>query len=181
MVDWVDVLRPLATPIASILIFLGGVYWQRHVEARRHEGALEREREAREAERRAHAEEVRREFQVRTLLELQDVLGELGREATAARHAYLMAEAGRQPNERDREPEERLMTTRRRLHVLSSRVDHEGLRDTVELAIAASALLEGARDETRAREANQRMRSAHELANERIGQLLKELGLLRSP
>lgn len=167
--QWVAAFIPLVT-------FIAGMLFQTRLESRRHEGALQREREARDAEREARAQQVRREFQVQTLLELQDLLGELGRQATAAR---TQREREDLPSDRARDLDEELMLTRRRLHVLRSRLEDEDLGLIVLDAIGASALYEAAREVDRISRAHDEMSSAQQAANDRIREFLGELGLLR--
>jgi hypothetical protein len=166
-----------------LLTLVLGYAFSQVTEAVRNRWQSDRERRAREDERAAvkpAQEEAgecrRRDFQRETLLELQEVLHDLGR-AYGAEH-FVDVNHGREtgswaPKAKvGEEINTQSFEANRRSNILVARIDDEELRDHVRAMKDAGGRITLARSEPESNEAMDRSFEAFQRANERIGHLL---------
>jgi hypothetical protein len=172
-----EVWLPLATLVGGYLFSLLTEAFRDKRQRDREEAQREDEREVRETERRQLAEAQRQEFQRSTLLELQEVLHDLGR--TYGHMHYLDVMSLRKTGSwkprpiLDEEMNAKALAAEQRSNILLARVADESLRNLVRAIKEAGGRLTTAQSETESNEAIGRSFEAFTSANERIGELLR--------
>ena len=172
-----NVWLPLATLVGGYLFSLLTEAFRDKRQRDREERQREDEREVREAERRQEAEDRRREFQRNTLLELQEVLHDLGR--VQGHENYLDVMNFRKTGSWKPRPllgeemNNKALEAARRSNILLARVDDDTLRDLVRAMKDAGSKITFAESEEESNSAIRRSMEEFQKANERIGELLR--------